>query len=158
MKSWREIRIEQTLKEHDPELFLNKNYKGELQVMRKSFRMMPYDVNGNTLFVKTPAHHYIMSLTEDWTSKTNPVEWGLEPIARRLREIDDWGAESAFQRMMKQNEKLDEQKRKSFSRLTEDVALEWRKDFKKHTSDILTHSMDQKKDPRYKGDRKYGNR
>ncbi len=157
MKSWREVRIEQTIKMHDPMLFLNKNYKGELQIMRKSFRMVPYDIDGKGVSVATSTPHYIMSLTEDWTGKTRPVDWGLEPIIRRLKEIDDWGGESSFDRMLRDNSKKDELKEKAFASLTEDVAKEWRKDFKKHTSDLLTHSVD-KKDPRQKGDRKYGYR
>lgn len=156
MKSWREIRIEQSIRAHDDLLFLNKNYKGELQIMRKSYRMVPHDLDGKTILVQTPTPHYIMSLTEDWTSKTSPVDWGLEPILRRLKEIDDWGADSSFDRMMKENEHRDNLKKKAFASKTEDVVKEWRKDFKKHTSDILTHSVD-KKDPRSKGDRKYGN-
>lgn len=155
MKTWREIRIEQTIKMHDPLLFLNKNYKGELQVMRESFKMVPHDIDGKTVLVKMPNHHYIMSLTEDWTGKTRPVDWGLEPIIKRIKEIDDWGSESSFERLLKENAKRDEIKSKRFASLTEDAVKEWRKDFKKHTSDILTHSVE-KKDPRQKGDRKYG--
>lgn len=44
VKSWREIRIEQILKQHDPKLFLNRNYLGELQVMRESYRQVAYDL------------------------------------------------------------------------------------------------------------------
>jgi len=156
MKSWRETRIEQTIQAHDHLLFLNKNYKGELQIMRRSFSMVPHDFDGVTVYVRTPTPHYIMSLTEDWTGRTRSVDWGLEPIIRRLKEIDDWGGESAFDRMLKENERRDALKKKSFASLTEDVAREWRKDFKRHTEDILTHSVD-RKDPRSKGDRKYGN-
>lgn len=155
--SWREIRIESTIKRHDKELFLNKNFRGELQIMRKAYQLVPHDFNGVEVLVKTPAPHYIMSLTADWTSRTLPVDWGLDPIVRRLQEIDGWN-EDPFQRIKKLNAKVDEKKTNAFASLSEDVAKEWRKDFKKHTKDILTHSMDLTKDPRKKGDRKYGNR
>lgn len=156
MISWSEMRIEKAIKEHDSMLFLNRNYLGELQIMRKSFISVPYDLNGITLNVQTPSPHYIMSLTEDWTGRTRPVDWGLEPIMRRLGEIDNWGGESVYERTLKDNERIETRKKNSFTSLTEDVAREWQKDFKKHTKDILTHSVD-KKDPRSKGDRKYGN-
>lgn len=155
MKSWRERRIEETIQYHDRELFLNKNYLGELQVMRRAFTMIPHDFDGHTVYVKTPTPHYIMSLTEDWTGKTRPVDWGLDPIVRRLKEIDDWGSESAFDRMLKDNDRRDAIKKNAFNSLTEDVAREWRKEFKKHTDDILTHSVN-KIDSRRKGDKKYG--
>ncbi len=154
---WSERRIQNAIKEHDSKLFLNRNYLGEIQIMRKSFKMVPHEIDGRIVYVQTPSPHYIMSLTEDWTGRTRPVDWGVEPIMRRLKEIDDWGSDSSFERMLRDNERIEERKKKSFASLTEDVALEWRKDFKKHTEDILTHSVD-KKDPRSKGDRKYGNR
>lgn len=156
MKTWRERRIEQTIKRHDPKLFLNKNYKGELQIMRESYHYVPHDIGGITIQVSTALPHYIMSLTEDWSSRTAPVDWGLDPILRRLQEIDGW-RDDPFERLKKENEKVDEKKAKAFGSLSEDVAKEWRKEFKKHTSDLLTHSMGGK-DPRQKGDRKYGYR
>lgn len=156
MKTWREIRIEQTLKSYDPELFLNKDYKGRLQVMRNGKTYQSHNAGDFEIQVLTPSPHYIMSLTSDWSPKGEPVDWGLEPLLRRLQEIDDWGSESSFERMLAQNERKNQLKERAMKGLTEDVAKEWRKDFIKHTGDIICHSMDKTKDPRKKGDRKYG--
>jgi len=154
VKSWREIRIEQTLKQHDPKLFLNRNYLGELQVMRHAFRQVAYDLGNVQMINFEPAPHYIMSLTEDWTSRTAPVDWGLECISKKLREIDGWNPESVISNMEKHNAKIDASKKRAFENETEAFVKDWRSDFAKATSDILTHSTSGK-DPREKGDRKY---
>lgn len=156
MKSWREHRIESVLKSHDPKLFLNVNGFGERQVMRESFRMNSYDLNGETLICVERQPQYIMSLTEDWTSKTGPVDWGLEVISKRLRDIDSWNPESMVSKREAKNLKLDQSKAKQLENRTEDFVKDWRKGFAHATKDILTNSLD-KIDSRRKGDKKYGN-
>lgn len=51
-----------------------------------------------------------MSLTEDWTSRTSPVDWGLECISKKLREIDGWNPESIISNIEKHNAKIDASK------------------------------------------------
>lgn len=153
MKSWRERRIEQVLKSHDPKLFLNVNGFGERQVMRESFRMVSYDLDGETLVCTERRPYYIMSLTEDWTSKTGPVDWGLECISKRLRDIDGWNAESVVNTMEARNLKVDEAKARHLGNETESFVKDWRKSFSEATKDILTNSLDKKLDSRRKGDK-----
>lgn len=156
MKTWRETRIEQVLKQHDPKLFLNRNGFGELQVMRESFRMNSYDVDGVSLICVERQPYYIMSLTKDWTSKTDPVEWGLDPIIRRLQEIDGWNPLSLANTMEARNLKVDEAKERHMTNETEAFVKDWRSSFAKATKDISTNTLDKKLDSRRKGDRKYG--
>lgn len=141
MSSWRELRINQILKKHDEKLFLNKNYKGELQIMREKYVSNTYSFDNRVLTVYEPNHVYIMSLTEDWTSKTAPVDWGLEAISRRLKEIDGWNPDSVISQMRKENEKVDKSKKRDFENKVESFAYEWRDEFKKATSDINTSNL-----------------
>lgn len=141
MKPWREQRIEQTIQKHDRMLFLQKNFRGELQVMRRSTHGVHYDINGTCLINYEPRPHYIMSLTKDWTGKTEPVDWGLEPIMRRLQEIDGWNHDIAA-RVFDHNDRVKKQKDQSLKNKTEDfVREELRPRFAKATEDILTHSV-----------------
>lgn len=154
MKSWREHRIEQVLKSHDPKLFLNVNGFGERQVMRKHSRMVPYDVDGKTLICVENSPHYIMSLTKDWTSKTSPVDWGLECISKRLRDIDGWNSDSFVNNLEARNLKVDEAKERKLKSETEAFVTDWRKSFAHATKDILTNTLDKSLDSRRKGDKK----
>jgi len=155
MRTWRDIRIEQTLKKHDPKLFLSKNGFGEAQIMRQSTKAVAYEVDGVSLINYESAPHYIISLTEDWTGRTPPCEWGLEAITRKLQEIDGWNSDSLVNKMFEHNEKVDKAKARALQNETEAFVKDWRSDFAKHTSDLLTHSLE-KKDSRRKKDQKHG--
>lgn len=153
MRSWRDIRVEQTLKLHDPKLFLSRNGFGEPQIMRHGVKAVAYDIDGTTVLNYEKAPHYIMSLTADWTSRTAPVEWGLEAITRKLQEIDSWNSDSLVNKMFEHNEKVDQSKKRALQNETEAFVKDWRRDFAKHTSDLLTHSVG-KKDSRRKKEKR----
>lgn len=156
MRTWREKRIDDELKRHDPKLFLKKSPKGTYEVFRQRFISIRYHLSEDQSIVNyEPSPCYIMSLTEDWTIKTQPADWGLEPISRRLREIDSWNKESVVSQMEKHNAKVDEAKARKLENDTEAFVKEWRSDFARATKDILTNSV-AKIDSRRKGDRKYG--
>lgn len=127
MKSWREMRINQELFRFDSSLYLNVNGFGERQVMRKS---KPHD-------------HYIMSLTEDWTSKTKPVDWGLLAITNRLREIDSHNNPDSFVNKMDEiHEKRQEAKDRDLKNKTEDFVSDFRKPFAKAFEGINTSTLE----------------
>ena len=140
MLSWREQNIERALKRFDHLLFLKKDAV-KTHVMRVGFRPVQYDIDGQTLVVKTRDDHYVMSLTEDWRLESRPVEWGELPIIERMREIDSHNPDSIVNRMEELNAKADESKQRDFLRRTEDSIREWQPIFKEAVKDINTSTM-----------------
>lgn len=141
--NWRDKRITDVIKSHDPMLFVQTNHFGTKQILRKNYRFIKYDLDdGSTLLNQVPDHQYIMALTEDWTPKTPNVDWGLLPILKRLREIDGWNSESVKDNdLVKMQEQIDKQKDKALDNKIESFAYEWRDSFKKGFSDINTSNM-----------------
>ena len=136
MLGYRALVIQKELRKFDEKLFLNKNFKGELQIMRKP-------------------DHYICSLTEDWTSKTEPVDWGLLPILEHLKSIDAQNKDSLVNQLEEMHLKADESKKRKFKNQTEDYCrYELRDRFKKATDDVLTSNLE-KIDSRRKRDQKW---
>lgn len=151
---WHERRINQEIKRIDRDLFVGRDPNGTLQILRKGYTTKAYQVDGCTIYALEPMPRYIMSLTEDWTNRTKPVEWGLEPIVRRLQEIDSWNANSLTNNMLKINEKVDQSKERDKMSKLEDAVRESHHVYKKTFSDINTSTMDRKNDPRRKKESK----
>lgn len=154
MLGYRALQIQKSLRMFDDKLFLNLNLKGELQIMRKSFKRVPYEVEGKIILNLEPNHHYICSLTQDFTSRTSPVDWGVLPILDHLRAIDCHNRESFVNKMEEYNQKHEAGKRKDFNNQTEAFCYEFRDSFKKATSDINTSNLE-KIDSRRKRERKW---
>jgi hypothetical protein len=98
--------------------------------------------------------HFIFALTEDWTHKTRPREWGIEVVLNRLKAIDLWKNETVVDRLMKEREKHEESERREVSNSIESFLKEFRGQFAKATNHINTSCLD-KTDARRKGDLKY---
>lgn len=154
---WRDRRINEELKKHDPKLFVKVD-QGVRHVMRKNTKARVYSLDGSDIVVYEPSPEYIMSLTDNWTMRGVPVDWGLECISKHLNDIDTWNPNSLANRMLDINSKVDEKKSRKQMNLMEDMAREYAPVLKKQFADVNTSQMDKKKDPRRKGDRKYGNR
>lgn len=142
MKSWQEIRLTRAVKQHDPKLFVEKNYKGIMQVLRESYSHKAYYVDGYVLSALVPAPHFIMALTDNWTASGNPCEWGIEPIMRRLQSIDSWNDLSFVNKDMENhNQKIDESEKREINRKIEDSVRESHSTFKRVFADVNTANM-----------------
>jgi hypothetical protein len=75
------------LQDYDRELIAVFRY-GRIDIMRKCFRMVAYDVDGCTLLAPVRNDWYVMSLTHDWHKEGRPVDWGVEPLLHKLTSID----------------------------------------------------------------------
>lgn len=126
MKPWREVRLGQQLRAFDSTLYLNRVGQDQLQLMKKS----------------KPADYYILSLTEDWSAKARSVEWGVEPIIARLREIDGHNPDSFVNKMDEMHEKEKQSKDRDLKNKTEDFAKEFRKPFAKAFEGINTSTLE----------------
>lgn len=140
--SWIETRLTGVVKRHDPKLFVQRNFKGVLQVLRENYVLHPYEVDDRVIHCLSPAHYYVMALTDTWGANGNPVEWGVEPILQRLKMIDCWSSQSfVSDEMEKQNDKADRSKERDLMNRTEAAAYEMHSSFKKTFSDVNTANM-----------------
>lgn len=143
MLGYRALVIQKELRKFDNKLFINQNYKGELQIMRESFKQVPYDVDGIRIMNIEPNHHYICSLTENWTSRTQSVDWGILPILDHMRSIDCQNKDSLVNKLEEMHMKDAETKKKDFKNKTEDFCrYQLRDAYMKATSDINTSNLE----------------
>lgn len=86
-------------------------------------------------------HSFVFSLTKNWTFKTDPVDWGIEPILARLKAMDLWTVETAFDRIAKDEEKIKEAKARNLHNNVESFLTEFRGQFAKTFSNVNTSLM-----------------
>lgn len=137
----RTLRITRALQRHDRELYCDENKEGTLCVYRKSFRLEHFEVDGVAITSVRPAPHFIFALTDDWTAKGKPADWGLEPILARIRAIDLWNNETMVDRLVKDLEddaKASERKRRND---VESFLLDFRRQFARTFNDVNTSTL-----------------
>lgn len=139
----RQDRITREIQKHDRDLFCRKDPRGVLQILRKNTITRSVWVDDKTVITyPVSAPSFIVALTDTWTAMGKPVEWGLEPIMRKLRAIDDWqNPESENNKMLAQNEKVDQSHDRDRYNKMEAFCYDWRSQFKKATSDINTSNL-----------------
>lgn len=123
---------------------LNKNlkpYDRELYaVCHKTPRIDIYRQNRD----KLSPPHFIFSLTEDWTTKTRPVEWGIEVVLARLRAHDLWNNSNAVDDLMKQYQLEEESEDRARKNSFESFMQDFRRQFAKATDSIGIANMNKK--------------
>ena len=90
---------------------------------------------------KTAPPFYIFSLTDDWTPKGKPVEWGSEPILAHLKAIDLWNSGVGVDEVIAHNEKMDESVDRARKNNIEAFLKDWRRQFAKATDGINTANL-----------------
>ena len=90
---WDALKIKRTttaVQGYDSRLYCGMNWEGKPCIFRKSNRWEAYDLgDNNTLLVSQPSPHLIMTLTHDWSSKGEVVEWRTLPILKKLQDSDN---------------------------------------------------------------------
>lgn len=122
----------------------------QVHIKRKSKRYNVHRIDQESYLLSLVEDgDFLFALTEDFSTKTNPVEWGVLPILQKLKEMDRWarGGEDLFDEMWKHNEKIDESVSRARSHVLEDSLREMHRGFKKATNDVNTAGL---KDPRLK--------
>lgn len=122
--SYHAYRLTQALKDHDSALLARKGDDGKIHVYRKGERQL----------------HHVFSLTENWTTNSRPVEWGLEPIIQRLKAIDTWNHDVAS-RVIGEEVKADLGRQTDRRNTYESFLLDFRKQFAKATNGINTGTL-----------------
>lgn len=90
------------------------------------------------------SHQLVFALSDDWSMKGTPREWGLEVILSRLQAIDIWkgSGETVFDRLDKQFRLADASKERDVRNNIESFLYDFRRQFARATDSINTGSMD----------------
>jgi hypothetical protein len=144
----RESRITVEVQKHDPKLYCAKNTEGTLCVFRRSVRFEAYDVGDELMIYTRPAPHFVFALTNTWKTNGKPVDWGLEPIAARLKAIDLWNRPTLVDDLIESYEKDDKAMERELDNSIESFLLDFRKQFARTFDDVNTGSMNKKLDKR----------
>lgn len=146
--SFQALAYTRALKRHDRDLFCAPNMDNVLCVFRQVKRFVPVcETEDFKLMNLVVGKQFVFALTDSWTLRGKPRAWGIDFVLDRVREIDTQANERFIEELEKQNEKLDESKKRSFRNETEAFWAENRRAFAKATDDILTHSLS-KDEPR----------
>lgn len=137
-------RISEVIKSHDYKLFCKGNREGKLCVFREGTRTETYDVEGKTVHFVRSAPHFIFALTHNWLHDGESVDWGIEPILKRLRDMDLWHKD-VLTEITDHNEKVTKSNVRAKENEIEAFLYEWRDHFKKHTNDINVAGMKENK-------------
>jgi hypothetical protein len=148
----RENRITKEIKLLDHKLFCEKDRLGVFHVMREGFRHESYEFGEDVIRFLIPDPKHIVSLTHNWSISGEPVEWGLEPLIKKLREIDGWNEDAPVNHLREGMERDHESKARDRQNEAESFLKDFRKQFAKTFDDVNTSNME-KIDKR----RKHGN-
>lgn len=119
------------LREHDDCLYAKRRNDGVILVCRRS----------RNIYSGTITDHLIITLTEDFTPTGKPVEWGVEPILARLKEMDGFNRDIT-EEWIKNKEKSDDLDASRRNSRDEDFLKEFRPQFAKAFSDINTSTIE----------------
>lgn len=128
----RAYRITRALKAYDGALYAEKNSNGIIEIFRKSSGLH--------------AHH-IFSLTSNWASNGSPVDWGIEPIIKKIKDSDIQKRDIAGE-LLAQYEKNQERAQAHRKSEAEAMAKDIRVPFSRTVSDIRVANMNKRKSRR----------
>jgi len=141
MRDARERRLTQELRAYDSKLYAKRESNGSIHVYREGVRFFPFEYHGNNFLASFPSPHFVLALTHNWSLKGRPVDWGIEPLMNRIREIDGWRDDRVADKLIDSYEKVAEQKEKDLRNKNEAFFYDQRSEFKKAFSDINTSNM-----------------
>lgn len=115
-----------------------KSYDRELYaVCHKTPRIDVYRQNRD----KLSPPHFIFTLTEDWTTKTRPVEWGIEVVLARLKAHDLWNSSNFFKERAAEMEAAEQSEERSRKNNIEAFMQDFRRQFVKATDGVGIANM-----------------
>lgn len=134
-------RINEVVKKYDRRLYAIQIPQGMIQIHRQADRMEASDFNQE---IPETAHlfpQFIFALTDTWKLQGQPVDWGIEPIRQKLRQLDSWRDDSHYARIVENRDRIARDKDRMHKNELRATALDMRRDFAKATNDINTSSL-----------------
>lgn len=129
----RAVTLTRHLKQYDRDLFAS------LEVHPELSDKVIYVCRHNAARPHEP--YFIFALTDDWTAKGKPRDWGIEVVMNRIRAIDLWKNETVVDRLMKDYTKQAESDDRAMRNSMESFLYEFRRDFAKATNHINTANL-----------------
>lgn len=133
-------RITKLLKTHDYKLYCEKNGEGTLCVFREGHSTESYALNNDVLTVVRPTPDFVFALTDTWKAQGRAVDWGLEPIMARIKEIDLWKRDIAAE-LSEQYDKNKLSKKRDFKNRAESFLFDYRSQFARTFNDVNTSTL-----------------
>lgn len=115
---------------------------------RKATVWEEFHMEGSRYLCSRSVPQVIFALTDTFTQRGNPIDLGIEPLIRRIKEIDGYGDFNGVKNVVSDLEKHADYRKKDLSSKFEEMAYETRPMFKKAFADVNTSNMDMKKDKR----------
>lgn len=113
---------------------------GKLCVLRKDQRIESYEFNGATIHFVRPAPYLVFALTDDWTVYGRAVDWGLEPILKKVRACDLWVRDLVSESIASMD-RTKESRDRDVTNHIESYLSDNRREFARRTNDIRTANL-----------------
>lgn len=128
------------VRKHDPMLYACK--EGDLTIIkRKGHRFETVRFQDSYITYSVSDDWIILPLTENWSVKGTPVEWGSVPIWQRLCEIDGHKRD-LIGIQNSERARSEQSRRNTLKNNTEAFVKDWRKQFSRTFSDVNVSSME----------------
>lgn len=142
------VRLNHRIKSYDSALYAKRAFRDIICVYRKSYRSyLAYHDEDFKLYDLMLSPQFVFALTDNWKTSGAPRDWGSEVILNRLRLMDAWEDQKILEKMDKENEKLQESRKRDFRNKTEDFLYEKHSQIKKSWNEVNTSTLG-KDDPR----------
>lgn len=132
------------IKKIDPLLYCEREVNGMICVYRDSKRVEYFEFDGQKYLHLKSVPNIILALTDTWSVRGNPVDWGIEPLIHRLQEIDCWNKGRTADDLIEDYEKMQESKDRARMNGHEAFLRDNRSVFKKAFNDINTSNLNVK--------------
>lgn len=137
---WHEMRITKLVKKFDRKLYAERS-GGVIKILRESTKYDLVEIEeGLNVLVQRSTPHFVCALTQDWTMRTAPVEWGLIPIWEKFLQMDSWNRD-VLAEVEEKNTKHDQGVEKNFKNSRESFLREIRKPFARDFNDVNTSNL-----------------
>lgn len=131
------LRLNRNIKAYDRDLYAVKGANGVVQIMRKTNNTDAF-LYGDSIIARD---QLVFALTDSWKLSGRPVEWGIDPILRKLSEMDAWSKERIYEDLVRTRERNEELRRRRNQNELRALAADCRKEFAKATNDINTSTL-----------------
>lgn len=143
-------RYTEALKRHDRDLFCRLEADGFYKVYLKSARYETYEVNCKVVSFLVPDFKFVVALSDTWSIRGKPVEWGLLPLMEKIRSIDSQNKDAEMYQLEEQFRKTSEAKERDFNNKTEAFLYDFHSQFAKTFKDFNTSTVNKKDKRRIK--------
>lgn len=140
-------RLNEVMKAYDSKLMVKRNSKGVINVYRERAIADSFQHERITYVYVKPVYDLIVSLTDNWSDDGRPVDWGVEPLLAKFRQMDSWRDDTGYAKFCESRERYERDQERMRKNEIRARAADLRKDFAKATNDIVVkqESLDRRR-------------